>query len=57
MRKLFRRTITHPALALGSTVLWGLLEFVALQGVQRTARLPHGWAKQTDLADVTRLKK
>jgi hypothetical protein len=57
MRKLFRKTITHPTLALGSTVLWGLLEFVALQGVHRTARLPHWWAKQTDSADVTRLKK
>jgi len=31
MRGLIGRTITHPALALGSTVLWGLLEFIALQ--------------------------
>ncbi len=38
MRKLFRKTITHPALALGSTLLWGLVEFIALQGSRRTAR-------------------
>ena len=31
MRDLISRTISHPALALGSTVLWGVLEFIALQ--------------------------
>ncbi len=35
MHKLFRKTISHPALALGSTVLWGLLEFIALQRSRR----------------------
>jgi hypothetical protein len=30
MRSLIRSTMTHPALALGSTVLWGLVEFMAL---------------------------
>jgi hypothetical protein len=38
MRNIFRRTIAHPALALGSTVLWGLVEFMALQKSRRTAR-------------------
>lgn len=38
MRDLFRKTISHPILALGSTVLWGLLEFIALQGSRRAAR-------------------
>jgi hypothetical protein len=31
MRLPFGRTAFHPALSLGSTLLWGLLEFVALQ--------------------------
>lgn len=30
MQSLLRKSITHPALALGSTLLWGLVEFVAL---------------------------
>jgi hypothetical protein len=38
MRKFFRKTISHPALALGSTVLWGLVEFMALQGSRRASR-------------------
>jgi len=38
MRTLFRNTIYHPALALGSTLLWGMLEFVALQRTRRAAR-------------------
>jgi len=31
MRNIIGKTISHPALSLGSTLLWGLLEFVALQ--------------------------
>lgn len=31
VRNLIGRAILHPALSLGSTVLWGLLELVALQ--------------------------
>lgn len=30
MRSSLRRTFTYPILALGSTVLWGIIEFVAL---------------------------
>ena len=30
MNRPFQRWITHPALALGSTVLWGCVELVAL---------------------------
>jgi len=36
MRALMAKTISHPALALGSVMLWGLVEFVALQ--RRRAR-------------------
>lgn len=38
MYDLFRKTFAHPVLALGSTVLWGLLEFIALQGARRAMR-------------------
>jgi hypothetical protein len=38
MRDLLRRTISHPALALGSTLLWGLVEFMALQSARWTTR-------------------
>ncbi len=38
MRDLFRKTISHPALALGSTLLWGLIEFIALQSSRLTRR-------------------
>jgi len=31
MKNFFRRTVTHPALAIGSTLLWGLVELLALQ--------------------------
>lgn len=31
MRAIIRKVIFHPGLALGSTVLWGILEFIALQ--------------------------
>jgi hypothetical protein len=30
MTNLVRNLITHPALALGSTVLWGMIELLAL---------------------------
>ena len=40
MHNIFRRAFTHPALALGSAVLWGLLEFMALQNARRTTRIP-----------------
>jgi hypothetical protein len=31
MRGLVGRTVCHPAFSLASTVLWGLLELIALQ--------------------------
>lgn len=31
MRNLIGRTLVNPALSLGSTLLWGVLEFIALQ--------------------------
>jgi hypothetical protein len=31
MRGLIGRTLSHPVFSLGSTMLWGLLEFIALQ--------------------------
>lgn len=38
MCNLLRRTFSHPALALGSTLLWGLVEFIALQSARWTTR-------------------
>ena len=31
MRDIICKVIFHPGLALGSTLLWGILEFIALQ--------------------------
>lgn len=33
-----RKTLAHPALALGSTVLWGLIELIALNRFRRFRR-------------------
>jgi len=41
MYNIFRKTITHPALALGSTVLWGIVELIALQRSHRANRIRH----------------
>jgi hypothetical protein len=38
MRPIIRKILTHPALALGSTVIWGLIEFVALNRLRRSGR-------------------
>lgn len=38
MRNFFRQAISYPVLAVGSTVLWGLIEFIALQGSRRAGR-------------------
>lgn len=35
MRNIFQRTISFPVLTIGSTVLWGLVEFLALQRSRR----------------------
>lgn len=37
MSNYFRRAVTHPMLAIGSTLLWGIVELVALQ---RSRTLP-----------------
>ncbi len=39
MLKTIRRSIAHPALAIGSTLLWGVVELVALQRAARTGRI------------------
>ena len=39
MSYLLRRTISHPALALGSTLLWGLVEVLALARSRRVCRV------------------
>ena len=39
MSDLLRKTISHPALALGSTLLWGLVELLALARSRRVLRL------------------
>jgi hypothetical protein len=31
MTDMLRRTVTHPLLAIGSTLLWGVVELLALQ--------------------------
>ena len=38
MTNIFRKTFAHPALALGSTVFWGLIELIALQRSCRANR-------------------
>ena len=38
MRTFFRKTISHPILAFGGTLLWGLIEFIALQKLRRSTR-------------------
>ncbi|HEX6736065.1 MAG TPA: hypothetical protein VF096_14755 [Azonexus sp.] len=35
---LLRKTLSHPLLALGSTMLWGLIELVALNRYRRPGR-------------------
>jgi hypothetical protein len=35
MVTLFRKSIAHPALAIGSALLWGIIEFIALQRARR----------------------
>jgi hypothetical protein len=35
MRNIYQKTIAFPFLAIGSTVLWGLVEFMALQKSRR----------------------
>jgi len=37
-----RRMITHPALALGSTVLWGVVELLALTRSRLLGRMRLG---------------
>lgn len=36
MGAIILKALLHPGLAIGSTVLWGILEFIALQRTQRT---------------------
>lgn len=35
MYRAIRKTLSHPALALGSTVLWGIIELIALYRARR----------------------
>lgn len=35
MRKIIRHAISYPAMALGGALLWGIVEFVALQRARR----------------------
>lgn len=36
MRDIIGKVMFHPGLALGGTLLWGILEFIALQRSYRT---------------------
>jgi len=38
MSMTMRKPLTHPVLALGSTVIWGLIELVALNRLRRNQR-------------------
>lgn len=38
MHNLIRKTFSHPALAIGSTVLWGIIELLALSRCHRAGR-------------------
>lgn len=44
MRIFFLKTISHPILAFGGTLLWGLIEFIALQKSRRSTRSKTGIA-------------
>ena len=35
MRTTLRKLLTHPLLALGSTVIWGFVELIALNRLRR----------------------
>lgn len=35
MFNIFRKTFAHPVLAIGSTVIWGIIELVALSRAGR----------------------
>jgi len=43
-----REVFLHPLLALGSTVLWGILELIALQRSQRAPRQQFGKSRPTE---------
>jgi len=38
MRAIIHKTIFHPTFALVSTLLWGIVEFIALQRSHRSTR-------------------
>lgn len=38
MYKALRKTLAHPLLAIGSTVLWGIVELVALNRPARAGK-------------------
>lgn len=38
MRNFFRETISHPVRVFGGSLLWGLVEFMALQKCRRSMR-------------------
>jgi len=40
----FRDAFAHPLLAFGSTLLWGIVEFIALQ---RSQRAPRGGSRKS----------
>ena len=41
MRNIVRGFRTYPALSVGSAVLWGVIEFVALQKTHLVTRVQH----------------
>jgi len=41
MHDTFHKLLLHPTLAIGSTLLWGVLEFFALQRSRRANQISH----------------
>ncbi|MDK9713155.1 hypothetical protein [Sulfuritalea hydrogenivorans] len=39
-----RRTIAHPAMAIGSALLWGIVELIALHRARRSSSRPRSAA-------------
>lgn len=46
MNPIIQKAISHPVISLGTAILWGLLEFMALQRLRRDSRRKRKPAKE-----------
>ena len=53
MLKTIRKSIAHPALAIGSTLIWGVLELVALQRANKMSRATQRRGSRAALLGMT----